>query len=62
MSKTINAIYLNGVLRPLEPLHLNDYQLVVIDLVIPDEPTPEPAIKVKHLSHAAFGLRGLPKH
>lgn len=37
MSKTIEVVYENGVLRPLEPLMLRDHQRVSI--VMPDDVT-----------------------
>ena len=43
MTKTILAVYEEGVLRPLEPLHLKEQQRVYIQVVpeVRDEPAPE---------------------
>lgn len=38
MTKTLQAIYENGVLRPLEPLTLSEYQRVMITVSDSNEP------------------------
>lgn len=37
MTKRLEAIYENGVLRPLEPLHLPEHQRVRVTLSEPEE-------------------------
>jgi predicted DNA-binding antitoxin AbrB/MazE fold protein len=39
MSKRLEAVYENGVLRPLEPLNLGEHQRVTV--ILPELPTPE---------------------
>ena len=38
MSKTVTAVYENGVLRPLEPLALKEHQRVTVSVSDPVEP------------------------
>lgn len=40
MTKTITAVYENGLLRPLSPLNLREHQIVQLQL-LPDRPTDE---------------------
>lgn len=37
MAKTLQAVYENGVLRPLEPLPLKEHQLVTVSVSDPSE-------------------------
>jgi len=43
MTVTIDAIYVNGILKPLTPLNLDEHQLVKLQVVIPDQPRRQPA-------------------
>lgn len=46
MTKTIEAIYENGVLKPLQPLNLSDHQRVSITIDLPVTETPEEALRL----------------
>lgn len=43
MTVTIDAIYVNGILKPLTPLNLDERQFVKLQVVIPDQPRRQPA-------------------
>jgi hypothetical protein len=43
MTITIDAIYVDGMLKPLTPLNLDERQLVKLQVVIPDQPRHQPA-------------------
>ena len=48
MSQIISAIYENGILRPLEPLKLQQRQLIQIQ-ILPDEAADKTEQAVRHL-------------
>ena len=43
MIVTIDAIYVDGVLKPLTPLNLDEQQQVTIQVVMPEQPRRQPA-------------------
>lgn len=45
MTRTIQAVYEEGVLKPLEDPGLHEHQRVVIDLRVGPEGTPEDALR-----------------
>jgi len=51
MSRILQAVYENGVLRPLEPLNLHENQLVT--LAISDEAPTEPWLDTEYLAACA---------
>ena len=54
MTKNLQSVYENGVLRPLEPLALREQQLVHV--TVTDEAAPEPWLDAEFL--AACAARG----
>jgi predicted DNA-binding antitoxin AbrB/MazE fold protein len=48
MTKTLQAVYEKGVLRPLEPLELRDQQFV--NVTLSDEAPPEPWLDAERLA------------
>ena len=46
MTKTIEAVYENGVLKPVQPLDLPDHQRVFITVDVPAIETPEEALRL----------------
>lgn len=42
MTLTIDAIYMDGVLKPLTPLNLDEQQQVTIQVVMPEQPQHQP--------------------
>lgn len=53
MTKTITAIYENGLLRPLSPLNLHEHQIVRLQL-LPDRPTDEEEEAIRSLIAAGI--------
>ncbi len=51
MTKNLQAVYENGVLRPLEPLDLREQQLV--NVTVSDEAPPEPWLDAECLAACA---------
>src|SRR6266446_5125789 len=51
MTKNLQAVYENGVLRPLEPLHLREQQLVTV--TVTDEAPMEPWLDTEYMAGCA---------
>jgi len=51
MTKNLQAVYENGVLRPLEPLHLREQQLVSV--TVTDEAPMEPWLDAEYMAGCA---------
>lgn len=51
MTRNLQAVYENGVLRPLEPLTLREHQLVTVRIT--DEVAPEPWLDTDCLDASA---------
>jgi predicted DNA-binding antitoxin AbrB/MazE fold protein len=51
MTKSLQAIYENGVLRPLEPLDLSEQQRVTV--ILTDEAPSEPWLDTEYLADCA---------
>jgi predicted DNA-binding antitoxin AbrB/MazE fold protein len=52
MTKSLNVVYENGVLRPLEPLDLREHQRVTI--VLKDEAASEPWLDDEYVAACAL--------
>ena len=58
MSFTVDAVYENGVLKPTQPLPLNEHQQVRVTIQATTEQTPRQVDEAEQIVRRSYGLIG----